>query len=157
MELTPSQIFSLNEMGIPVWALRSEDSEYSSDANQYVASCDCLVLIEADKQNQKISRLLRAMLFSIGLSVEHYEIINTEQLSQLQNATDQQRLLLVFGEQFAQSLWGSSVVRGTSHTTVNPQISTVLSLSLDELITSPQNKVLAWQDLQLAKQILNAF
>jgi hypothetical protein len=69
MELTSSQLSSLNEMGIPVWALRGEDIEYSSDANQYVASCDCLVLIDADKDNQKISRLLQAMLHAIGLNV----------------------------------------------------------------------------------------
>jgi uracil-DNA glycosylase len=75
----------------------------------------------------------------------------------LQNSSDQQRLLLVFGEKLAQSLWGSSVIRGTLHKTVNSQISTVVSLSLDELIASPQNKALAWQDLQLAKQILDAF
>jgi len=156
MELTPSQLSSLNDMGIPVWALRGSDSECSSGAEQYAASCDCLVLIESHNDEQKYNRLLNAMLFAIGLKAQDYECITVDQLSQLQNTDNQKRVLLVFGEQLAQSLWGRSVIRGEPHRTVNSEISTVVSFSLNELLSSPQNKALAWHDLQLAKELLNA-
>jgi DNA polymerase III psi subunit len=157
MDLTPSQLSSLNEMGIPVWALRTANPENdTSETNQQALLTDCLVLIETHSDDQQVYRLLTAMLFSIGLHSEQFTIINSKQLSQLQSSITQQKLLLVLGEEFAQSLWGSSIVRGKSHQTLDADILTVVSYSLEELLASPDNKASVWQDLLLAKQILDA-
>jgi uracil-DNA glycosylase len=48
------------------------------------------------------------------------------------------------------------VVRGQCHQTVDAPIPIIVSFSLDELLSSPENKALVWQDLLLAKQLLNA-
>ncbi|MBL1319812.1 MAG: DNA polymerase III subunit psi [Methylophaga sp.] len=157
MDLTPSQLSSLNEMGIPVWVLRSEniESKNNKESEQAFRS-DCLVLIEADRNAQQAHRLLQAMLFSIGLSPEQFSVISSDQLAELQASTAQQKVLLVLGESFAQSLWGKTVVRGKSHQTSDTPISTVISFDLDELLSSPEKKALVWQDLLLVKQLLNA-
>jgi DNA polymerase III psi subunit len=149
MDLTPSQISSLDEMGIPVWELRSEQAD--RETSEQLLPCDCLVMVESLNNDKKTQHLLQAMLFSIGLSPDQFTIINSDQL---QNSATPQKLLLVLGESFAQSLWGKSVVRGQNHQTLDVAISTVVSFSLDELLASPENKALVWQDLQLAKQAL---
>ena len=158
MDLTPSQLSSLNEMGIPVWALRSEESQQDIEPSIEISSfgCECLILVESHSNDQQVQRLLQALLFSIGLTTNKYTTISAAQLPQLQKLADQPSLLLVLGERFAQSLWGASVVRGKPHEPLNVQLATVVSFSLDEMLISPEKKALVWQDLQLAKQILDA-
>ena len=157
MDLTPGQLSSLSEMGIPVWELRTEKSELETlEPSEQVLNSNFLVLIEPDSHTEQSHRLLQAMLFSIGLSPDQFVIINSDQLPQLQNTSTRQKVLLVLGEGFAQSLWGKSVGRGQSHQTVDGSISTLVSFSLDEVLASPENKAFVWQDLQLAKQVLNA-
>lgn len=157
MDLTPRQLSSLSEMGIPVWALRSGSGAVSEDLapNEQILDVDCFVLIEPDSHNDQRHRLLQAILFSIGLTPDQFVMINSEQLAQLQNTSTEQKVLLVFGESLAQSLWGKSVARGqVVHQIVNVPI--IVSFSLNELLLSPDNKALVWQDLLLAKQFLNA-
>ncbi|MFW5425897.1 MAG: DNA polymerase III subunit psi [Methylophagaceae bacterium] len=157
MELTPSQLSSLNEMGIPVWELRTDNTEQvSNEPVALILQAECLVLLESHSNEQQVQHLLQAMLFAIGLNADQFSIISSDQLPQLQDSSVPQKLLLVFGESFAQSLWGRSAVRGTQHKMLDTQVPTIVSFSLDELLVSPENKILAWQDLQLAKQILNA-
>ncbi len=157
MDLTSGQLSSLNEMAIPVWALRTENIEQqTSDTNEQLLHSDCFILLESYSDNQQAQRLLQAMLFSIGLQPDQYVIISSDQLPQLQSLPAmQQKLLLVLGESFAQSLWGKSVMRGQIHKMLDTSIATMVSFSLDELLAAPENKALAWQDLQLVRHLLN--
>ena len=159
MDLTPSQLSSLNEMGIPVWELRTEQfEEKQAGVTQLVEpllSCSCVVMVESWTNDEQAQRLLKAIMFAIGLSAEQFTVITPDQLEQLQEPTSKHKLLLVLGERFAQSLWGKSVTRGSPHNMLTSQISTVVSMSIDEILASPENKYLAWQDLLLAKKSLN--
>lgn len=157
MDLTPSQLFSLDEMGIPVWGLRSESSsETVAEFTEQSLQGECLVIVESHNNDQQTQRLLHAMLFSIGLRDKQYTVISSDQLAQIQHGSVQQKRLLVLGEELAQSLWGKSVIRGKSHQALGNSISAVVSFSLEQLLTSPEDKALAWRDLQLLKNILNA-
>ena len=67
MELTPSQLSSLNEMAIPVWVLRTENTEpQTGDNNEQLQCSDCFILLESASIVQQQQRLLQAMLFAIG-------------------------------------------------------------------------------------------
>lgn len=157
MNLTPSQLSSLNEMELPVWALRSNTVKAEEvEPSTQLEIRDCLVLVDSNTNNQHEQRLLASMLHSIGVLKHQFTVLNPEQLPQLQTNHQQPTLLLVLGEGIAQLLWGKSVTRGQTHQTLDNAVSTVVSYSLDELLVSPEHKASAWDDLLLAKQILNA-
>ena len=48
------------------------------------------------------------------------------------------------------------MIRGEKHQTLDASIPTIVSYSLDELLDFPERKALVWDDLLLAKQVLNA-
>lgn len=150
-------------MGIPVWEFRSTEAEQavfvdkqlaSTEPSEKLLNCDWVVLIDGQNYSEQAQRLLHAMLFAIGIEQNQVVIIDSEQLTQLQNVPRQRKVLIVLSEVIAKSLLGESVIRGSVHQTLNSQISTVVSFGLDELLENPENKALAWQDLQLAKQAL---
>ena len=150
-------------MGIPVWEFRSTEAEQtvfvdkqlaSTEPSEQLLNCDWVVLIDGQNYSEQAQRLLHAMLFAIGIEHNQVAIIDSQQLAQLQNVPQQRKVLIVLSERIAKSLLGESVIRGSVHQTLNSQISTVVSFSLDELLENPENKALAWQDLQLAKQAL---
>jgi len=163
MDLTPGQLSSLKEMGIPVWEFRTAEAEQtdsvveqlvSTEPSEQLLNCDWVVLIDAQAYSEQARQLLHAMLYAIGVEHNQVAIIDSEQLASLQNLPSQNKVLFVLGEQLAQSLLSDTVSRGAIHQAFNTQITTVVSFSLDELLASPVNKALAWQDLQLAKQAL---
>lgn len=150
-------------MGITVWEFRTTESEQavfvdkqlaSTEPSEQLLNCDWVVLIDGQNYSEQAQRLLHAMLFAIGIEQNQVVIIDSDQLAQLQNVSSQGKVLIVLGELLAQSLLGETISRDTVHQTLNPQISTVVSFSLAELLDSPENKALAWQDLQLAKRAL---
>ncbi len=159
MDLTSRQLSSLNEMGIPVWEFRSNESEQAisvveQEPSEQLLNCDWVVLIDGQNYSEQARQLLHAMLFSIGIEQNQVAIIDSDQLAQLHNVPSQNKILIVLGESLAQSLLGENVSRNAVHKTLNSQISTVVSFSLAELLVHPEKKALAWQDLQLAKQAL---
>lgn len=157
MDLTPSQLSSLDEMEIPVWELHSKHSSAATaELTDQALQGDCLVMLDSHSNDQQAQALLQAMLFSIGLNVGQYTVINSKQLDQIPDGSVQQKLLLVLGEELAQELWGKSVTRGKKHQALSVNISTVVSVSLEKLLASPNAKALAWHDLQLAKKTLDA-
>jgi len=161
MELTPGQLSSLNEMGIPVWEFRSTIAEGTTavvdevtgqQPSEQLLNCDWVVMIDDQNYGEQAQRLLHAMLLSIGIEEQQLAIIDAKQLTQLQNIPTQRKVLIVLGCDIAKELLGESVVRGLVHKTLDSHISTVVSFALDDLLENPQNKADAWQDLQLAKQ-----
>ena len=163
MQLEPRQLSSLAEMGIAVWELRqpsspsieTDNSEpLSESTNEQLARCDWWVLVE-QQQNQQTQRLLHVMLSAIGLAQHDVALVTQQQLSQLQQLSCEQKVLLVLDDQAIPFLLGKQVsladCREKTHQTLTAQINTVFSFSLTELLQSPENKALAWQDLKLAK------
>jgi len=162
MELSSRQLSSLNVMGITVWEFRSTQSEAVSvvadiipqQASEPLLKCDWVVMIDEKTYGEQAQRLLHAMLFAIGVEKHQLAIIDTKQLTQLDNIPTQKKVLIVLGTDIAKQLLGESIIRGSIHQTLNSQISTVVSFGLDDLLSKPENKAQAWQDLQLAKQAL---
>ena len=163
MELTPGQLSSLNEMGIPVWEFRSNKTEETAELvgeaiahqpSEQLLNCDWVVMIDEQNYDEQAQSLLHAMLLSIGIEEQQLAVIGAKQLTQLQNVSAQQKVLIVLGHDIAKEQLGESVIRGAIHKTLDSQISTVVSFALDDLLENPQNKADAWQDLQLAKQAL---
>lgn len=163
MDLTPRQLSSLKDMGIPVWEVRSTEPEQtipvaeqrvSAEPSEQLLNCDWVVLIDAQTYTKQAGQLLHAMLYAIGIEQNQVAIIDSEQLSQLQKVSSQSKILFVLGEHLAQPLQKDTLSRGSVYHVLNSQITTVISFSLDELLANPANKALAWQDLKLAKQTL---
>ena len=166
MDLNPKQLSSLAEMGIPVWALRTKavveptivvepiaeivDNE-SNEVDEQLANCQCVVVIDSQNHSEQAQTLLNAMLATIGFEQQQIAIINAEQLNQLQALPCQDKVLFVLGGE----LLDEPLARGKIHQTLPSQINTVISLSLDTLLTQTNNKAEAWQDLQLIKSALN--
>lgn len=163
MLLEPRQLSTLNEMGIPVWELRSQQSENISpvveitsvELDKDLLQRDWLILVDQYSINEQEQRLLYAMLLSIGLSQQHIAVVAAEQLLQLQQVPAKQKLLFAFGRKNAQLLLGEKTSldesRGKVHQALPSEFTTVVSFSLKELLEFPERKVLAWQDLQFAK------
>ncbi|NQZ54608.1 MAG: DNA polymerase III subunit psi [Piscirickettsiaceae bacterium] len=163
MELNLGQLSTLNEMGIPVWELRSNAAVELSAVNDELSPielseqqlmCDCWVMIESQLESQQAERLLHAMLNTIGITQEKITIVNPAQIPQLQSLPSQNKVLLVLGDSLAQSTFGDTVIRGKAHTILDSELTTIVSFALDDLLALPENKALAWQDLQLVKQYL---
>ena len=165
MDLKPGQLSALAEMGIPVWELRQQtitelvtttDHVISTaEIDEQLLQCDWLILIDKQTYNEQAQRLLQAMLSIIGLSLQTVAIVTHEQLPQLQHLSADQKIILAFGNTVAQLLLNEKITldafRGKTHQTLNSKLTTVVSFGLEELLNNPENKVLAWQDLQLAK------
>jgi len=162
MELSSRQLSSLNTMGIPVWEFRSTQSEVIAivddiipqQPSEQLLKSDWVVMIDDKTYGEQAQRLLYAMLFAIGVEKHEFAIIDAKQLVQLDTIPTQNKVLIVLSTQVAKQLLGESIVRGSVHKTLNTQVTTVVSFGLDELLANPENKVQAWQDLQLAKQAL---
>ncbi len=165
MDLKPGQLSALAEMGVPVWELRQQKSIEldiatdhtinSTEIDQQLLQSDWLILIDKQTYNEQAQRLLQAMLSTIDLSLPTVAIVTHEQLSQLQHLSADQKIILAFGNKAAQLLLDEKITldacRGKTHQTLNSQLTTVFSFGLEELLNNPENKILAWQDLQLAK------
>ena len=145
-------------MGIAVWELRSNVSAPEiaiavEQASEQLLRCTWIVMVEKDHHEQA-QRLLHAMLSSIGVSPEQVSLISSEQLSQLQYIEPQKKVLLVLDGEGVQ-IGDKAVSRGEIHQTQTIQINTVVSFSLNELLSQPEKKSMAWQDLQLAQSTLS--
>jgi DNA polymerase III psi subunit len=165
MDLKPGQLSALAEMGIPVWELRQhktaeldntpEHTINSTEIDEQLLQCDWLILIDKQAHNEQAQRLLQAMLSTIGLSIEHVAMVTHEQVSQLQYLAADRKMLLAFGTVAAQLVLDEKITlddcRGKTHQVSTSQLTTVVSFGLEALLNNPENKVLAWQDLQLAK------
>ncbi len=158
MELTSRQLSSLNEMGIPVWRLRSNAQEpevvtASEQASEQLLRCTWIILVNKEHSEQA-QRLLYAMLSAIAVSPEQVALISSEQLPQLQSVDAKQKVLLVLSDEIT-DLSEQAISRGEIHQTQTIQINTVCSFGLNELLAEPEKKAEAWQDLQLAQSTLS--
>jgi len=163
MELNPWQLSSLKDMGIPVWEFRSNESEHTpaeveqanfTEMSEQLLKSEWVVVIDDENYSEQAQSLLHAMLLAIGIDEQKLAIITLKQVMQLQNIPSQNKVLFVLGEAVARIAFSESICRDLIHQTLNTNIKTVVSFSLNELLENPVNKALAWHDLQLAKQAL---
>ncbi|NOQ93954.1 MAG: hypothetical protein GQ547_04870, partial [Methylophaga sp.] len=89
---------------------------------------------------------------AINVDQQNLAIIDSAQLVQLQHSPSPCKVMIILGEVLASTSLGESIIRGSTHKTLDQKITTVVSFSLSELLTKPEKKALAWQDLQLAKR-----
>ena len=179
MMLDSRQVSLLTEMGIPVWELRTSneietetetetETEIATEAIeqpvvditvllQRVTKSDWLICCE-DVLTQAAHRLLQAMLSTIGLSLADVCLLSLTELSKLIETTEgvsQQKVVLLLGEQAVKQAFDESAkvsnYRNEAHAISPALLTTVASFSLEDLLQNPEHKVLAWQDLQLAK------
>jgi len=166
MDLTARQLSSLQEMGITVWSLRGQDkvtSELVSEtretstvidsiiSNEQLLNCQCIVLIDDAQHHEQAKQLLYAMLAAIDIQAANVVLLSSTQLPQLNNIVSTQKVLFILGAE----LLDEPLARGAIHQILSSQINTIVSLGLNELLSKPENKILAWQDLQLIKSTLN--
>jgi len=163
MELNPWQLSTLKELGIPVWEFRTNEPKHTAavveevgftEANEQLLKSEWVVVIDDENYSEQAQSLLHAMLQAIGTDEQKLAIITPEQLTQLHNVPSQNKVLFVLGEIVARTAFGESTFRDSIHQTLNSNIKTVVSFSLNELLANPANKALAWHDLQLAKRAL---
>ena len=163
MDLSTRQLSSLQEMGITVWSLRGQDKIATetnievvdnADVNEQILNCQCIVIIDDTQHNEQANSLLYAMLAAVDIKAQDIAVISPAQLPQLNNIVSAQKVLLVLGTELANTV-DETLTRGEIQLILPSQINTIVSLSLDELLTKPENKALAWQDLQLIKQALS--
>lgn len=161
MMLEPGQLSTLTEMGIPVWERRTleisiaEIEPVSAEFHEPIPipAVDCLIVLAEQDNVDETIRLLHAMLYSIGLTSNNSAIIFPHQLSQLITSVYEHKLLLVLGDDLVpQDLISETMIRGHVYSAENSALKIISSLSLMTLLKSPDQKALAWQDLQLVKQ-----
>lgn len=163
--LGPGQLASLTEMGISVWELRPPEvttpaitvEPVIAGVVQPLPAVDCLMVVTEQDDSEEAQRLLRAMLFSIGLTTNNSAIISTQQLGQLQTSSYDYKVLVAFGEQLVPHTLNSQAIdRGQIYSSHDSTLKIIISLSLTTLLNSPDKKTLAWQDLQLLKTVYQA-
>jgi hypothetical protein len=122
-----------------------------------VAQSNWLICCE-DVLTQAAHRLLQAMLSTIGLSLADVCLLSLTELGKLIDAVEgesQQKVVLLLGEQAVKQAFDESAkvssYRNEAHAISSALLTTVASFSLEDLLQNPEHKVLAWQDLQLAK------
>ncbi len=160
MKLNLSQEQVLNEMAIPIWVRRQRSAQTNDDhlpiIDERLNAVDCLILIDGQTYNEQAHRLLDAMLFSIGLCSDQVALIKLEQIAEIAGILTDKKLLLVFGQSAIEALTGKknlvSDYRGKTHKNPNVACTTIVSIGLDVLLESPENKASVWQDLQLVKR-----
>ena len=171
MMLDSRQVSLLTEMGIPAWELRTSneiETEIATEAIeppvvditsllQRVTKSDWLICCE-DVLTQAAHRLLQAMLSTIGLSLADVCLLTLAELSKLIETTEgvsQQKVVILLGEEAVKQAFDESAkvsnYRNEAHVISAPQLTTVVSFSLENLLQNSENKALASQDLQLAK------
>lgn len=180
MELSPSQRFALNEMGIPVWELRAAEQPATANTSVELApvpaldvdinlmalkQATCLVVIDgATDLDPSSERLLHAMLRVIELHGSAVERVSVQQFilnrEQLFDSPSQQVVLLLGPAVAKQVLIDSS---GSDDETVpklfdldSEGVKAVCCDDLATLLAQPENKFASWKSLLLAKSYLKS-
>lgn len=163
------QVSLLTEMGIPVWQLRTQPEITPTRTEQ--APVDTAELLNKINQstwlvfhdgegNPQAQRLLQSMLSTIGLSYKDICLmtqLDIDMLMASENISLTGTVLLLFGERAVQQCFGEMATvsshRNETHFMSQTALTAIVSFGLQTLMQTPENKVLAWQDLQLAKSV----
>jgi DNA polymerase III psi subunit len=162
MELNPRQLFTLNEMGIPVWELRHETNYYDVETDDLVVNCEDLlikitacrliVLTVAPLTNEQEKRLLHAMVFSLGLTPDKLLLISKDEFTSVENRLGEvdSKPLFILGKELAGD-WGKGTTDIEKHPATLLQWPVMTSCSLEELLKQTDCKVKVWEDIKSFK------
>jgi len=169
MDLNPRQLFALNEMGIPVWELRSDDSSHlvetpvdvlpvnHDDVLAQIRSCRLIVLTTTAVTNEQEKRLLHALVFSLGLRLNELLLMTNDEFVVIEDklSDSPQKLLLILGKEYASALVegfeSSDAKSAKPYTTKISQWPAYISYSLKVLLKQTELKSMVWRDLKLIK------
>lgn len=169
MDLNSRQLFALNEMGIPVWELRSDDGSHSAatpvdvvavnhdEILEQISSCRLIVLTASTVTNEQENRLLHALVFSLGLKLNELLLMTNDEFVVIEDklSDSPQKLLLILGREAASELVEGFELNDAGNT--KPYITKVsqwpayISYSLEVLLKQTELKQMAWQDLKVIK------
>lgn len=171
--LTSQQLLILNEMGIPVWQERlatvqietgsasiaepadtpGQEADYPSEVKELPDFARYLIIVDNSELSQLEKRLLQAMLRSVGIAMTEVIVLSISDFRDYEAAlslTEQQRLLLLLGDNVASSIIdinaGVGEHKGQTYRVFN-NVEAIVTFSLQQLINTPENKAAAWQDL----------
>ena len=175
MDLTPRQLFALNEMGIPVWELRPDNGSQLitavsneimptnyDDVLAQISACRLIVLTSTLVTNEQEKRLLHALVSSLGVKFNDFVLMTNDEFVVIESqlSTSDQKLLLILGDEstsrFIEDAESNHVVNKECYTTKISQWPAYISLSLSELLKKTELKASVWQDLKLLKSQLTA-
>jgi hypothetical protein len=159
MQLNSSQLSILAEIGIAVWELRTASNDSvenlrvkhvteKTELSRLRYSQSWIVVVDTLEANTAEQRLLYAMLQAINVNLDDVGVVARADFARLDLAQEINKVMLVFGksndlsETFGQSNKQAS----------QDSILTIFTLGLDELLSNPVKKALAWQHLILAKK-----
>ena len=101
MALAVSQYQTLQQIGIPVWELRSEQASNAAavivDTALDLSNASHIVICEIPKQGSPEQRLLNAILTAIGFPIESVACLMPEQ-AMFQQTELQDKTVISFGE-----------------------------------------------------------
>ncbi|MDB2705670.1 DNA polymerase III subunit psi [Pseudomonadota bacterium] len=146
MGLSTRQLSTLATMGIPVWEYRTEDvvSELENDTlsqEMHDRLLDCQCWVVSDKlEDERMHRLLHAMLFSIGIDPSQFVVIHPEHSAEIEQLDASKKVILILGE--------------LQNTHLADKSTSVVSHSLLSLLEHPKLKSEVWLALQRVKQAL---
>ncbi len=159
MNLNPRQLFTLNEMGIPVWELRSDLILNAHDADvdklvvdcgdllTKITACRLIVLTTTSITNDQEKRLLHAIVFSLGLTVTDLFLITKDEFKAIEDSLGDsvQKPVLILGNDLAGNLIKD-----------NPAEHIMISCSLSELLVQTDYKTKVWENLKSFKSKLSS-
>ena len=165
----------LKEMGITEWSSKdglSEPAESASQASQ-VESAQSAVPVEKVPQGYwwffgtqpqgDAQTLFQSMIRALGLSAQEWSWMNAgDNLKQLQAPENGLPVVaFAFGGAVAQKITGERDPLPQLRETIlalnngsDEEITVIASFDLAQLLAKPKDKVLLWQDLLLAKSVL---
>ncbi|OWS68920.1 DNA polymerase III subunit psi [Polynucleobacter campilacus] len=174
--MTNTQTAFLKEMGITQWSARDSDASSPSESPQ-VASQDAA--LNSVEKVEKISQgywwffgaqpqgeaqaLFQNMIRALGLGRQEWSWKNTsDDLSQLKAPENGLPVVgFAFGGAVAQKITGERDALPQLRETIlalnngsDEEIPVIASFDLAQLIAKPKDKALLWQDLLLAKSVL---
>ncbi len=153
MELEDKQLFTLIEMGIPIWELQKTESQSRSD----------WIILHAKGDNTKQKeQLLTNMMLAIGVDITTTAIIT---LNQLQTVTAHKKLankiLLIFGKRLQSILFSKHLdlnyLIPKDHVVNEVGVNIFTTHDLSDLLRHPEKKIDTWHILKLALNTYKKF
>jgi hypothetical protein len=157
----------LSAMGIPVWQYRNNVVEdVTSEDDNVVEQVDNNVLLARIEQatwlfchdsdnTQQTQRLVQSILLAIDVPMTQVCLLTTAELKALESETiakAEHKQLLTFGESIVKQLLGESATVEQHcyepQFTLNSELTTLVNVGLDSLLTAPETKKQLWQSLR---------
>ncbi|NQY51468.1 MAG: DNA polymerase III subunit psi [Piscirickettsiaceae bacterium] len=161
MKLDGIQLFTLEEIGIPIWELRSTNIAIQSAVllDEQQLQADWLIIHAEDHYTKQKQELLTMMLFAIGVDIMNVTIIDSDQLQDLTFQILTNKILLVLGRQlrlkFPPEKSNLNIFMSKLHVPKKTELNIFTTYDLSDLLHYPDKKFDAWQILKLALQTYN--